>query len=125
MTPPRTVDQYIRAAPIELQPVLRKVRLAIQQAAPDSVESISYGMPFYSFRGEVGIERRLCYFGIQGTNLRLYFRPRDLEPHAQEIARYRSSKSALRFSVDEPIPRQLVKKIVSGADQRHRAGKAR
>jgi uncharacterized protein YdhG (YjbR/CyaY superfamily) len=121
----KSVDQYIRAAPVETQTVLRKVRRAIQEAAPDADESISYGMPFYSYKGEVGIERRLCYFGLQRASLGLFLRPKDLEPHAEQIAKYKSTKSALRFPLDEPIPIPLIKKLVRDANRRHRAGRAK
>jgi len=117
-----SVDQYIRAAPVEARAVLRKVRAAIREAAPDADESISYGMPFYGYPGEVGIDRRLCYFGLRRTSLRLYFRPRDLEPHTERIAGYRTSGSALRFPLDRPIPIPLIQRLVRDAVRRHRAG---
>jgi uncharacterized protein YdhG (YjbR/CyaY superfamily) len=60
----KNVDEYITAAPKEVQPKLREVRAAIREAAPEAVESISYGMPFYSFKGESGFKARLCYFGL-------------------------------------------------------------
>jgi uncharacterized protein YdhG (YjbR/CyaY superfamily) len=122
MISPKTVDQYIRAAPRDAQSVLKKVRAAIREVAPDAEESISYGLPFYSYRREVGIERRLCYFGLKGTNLGVYLRPKDLDPHTDEIAKFRSTKSALRFPLNQPIPINLIKKLVRDADRRHRAG---
>jgi len=82
-------------------------------------------MPFYSYKGEVGIERRLCYFGLQRASIGLFLRPKDLEPHAEEIAKYKSTKSALRFPLDEPIPIPVIKRLVRDADRRHRAGKAK
>jgi len=121
----KSVDQYIRAAPAETQTVLRRVRAAIREAAPDAEESISYGLPFYSYRGEVGIERRLCYFGLHQASLGFYLRPKDLQPHADQVAKYKSTKSALRFPLNEPIPMQLIKKLVRDADRTHRAGRAR
>jgi uncharacterized protein YdhG (YjbR/CyaY superfamily) len=117
----KSVDEYIRAAPPETQTVLRKVRAAIREAAPDADEGISYGMPFYSYKGEVGIERRLCYFGLQRSGIRLFFRPKDLDPHTKTIARYRSAKSALRFPLDQPIPIPLIEELVHDAVRRHRA----
>ena len=125
MTAAKSVDQYIRAAPVATQAVLRKVRAAILEAAPGADESISYGMPFYSYKGEVGIERRLCYFGLQREDLALYLRPKDLEPHAERIAEYRSTKSTLRFPLDRPVPVPLLKQLVRDAVRKHRAGKSK
>lgn len=116
----KSVDQYILDAPAGAQPVLRRVRAAIRKAAPDSDESISYGMPFYSYKGEAGIARRLCYFGLQRASIGLFFRPKDLEPHAKQIAPFRSTKSALRFPLDRAIPVALVEKLVRDAVRRHR-----
>jgi uncharacterized protein YdhG (YjbR/CyaY superfamily) len=123
MAAPRNVDQYIRDAPAPARPVLRKVRAAIRRAAPEAEESIGYGMPFYSYRGETGIGRRLCYFGLEGAGLGLFLRPMDLEPHSQEIAPYRRTKSALRFALEESIPIRLIQKLVRDADRRHRASR--
>jgi uncharacterized protein YdhG (YjbR/CyaY superfamily) len=119
-----SVDRYIRAAPADARPALRKVRAAVREAAPDAEESISYGMPFYSYQGEVGVERRLCYFGIQRSYLRLFLRPKDLDPHAKKLVKFRTTKSALRFPLDQPLPLRLIQTIVRDADRRHRAGKA-
>jgi uncharacterized protein YdhG (YjbR/CyaY superfamily) len=125
MAAPQSVDQYIRAAPVETQAVLKKVRSTIQVAAPDAEESMSYGMPFYSYRGEVGVERRLCYFGLHQASVALFLRPKDLDPHADQIAPFRTSKSGLRFPLDQPIPRALIKKLLLDAVRRHRKGAAK
>jgi uncharacterized protein YdhG (YjbR/CyaY superfamily) len=120
----KSVDQYIREAPVESRATLERVRRAIQEAAPDAEESISYGMPFYGYRGEVGIERRLCYFGLKRSSLGLFLRPKDLDPHAEEIAEFRSTKSSLHFPLDRAIPLPLITRLVRDADRRHRAGKS-
>ncbi|MCI4325170.1 MAG: DUF1801 domain-containing protein [Thermoplasmata archaeon] len=121
----KSVEEYILTAPAETRVALRMVRKAIREASPHAEESISYGLPFYSYPGEVGVERRLCYFGLKGVGLGLFLRPRDLEPHAEQIAPYVRTKSALRFPLDQPIPVALVKKLVRDAVRRHRAGQPR
>lgn len=125
MTPVKSVTAYIRAAPVPARSVLKRVRAAILDAAPDVEEGISYGMPFYSYAGEVGVERRLCYFGLQRASIGLFFRPKDLEPHAELVAKYQSTKSALRFPLDQPIPTQLITRLVRDAHRRHYARKAK
>lgn len=120
----KSVDQYIREAPVESRAALEKVRRAIREAAPGAEETVSYGMPFYGYPGEVGIEGRLCYFGLKRSTLGLFLRPKDLDPHAEQIAPYRSAKSALHFPLDRPIPISLLQRLVRDADRRHRAGKS-
>ncbi len=122
MSGAKDVDTYIDGAPNEVRPRLRQVRRAIRQSAPDAVESISYGMPFYSFKGETGFGARLCYFGLLKKKIVFYTRPVFLEEHADEVKRYQSAKSALHFALDKPIPVRLIEKIVSTGTRLHDVG---
>ncbi len=117
------VDEYIAATPKDVQPKLKQIRSAIREVAPDAVESISYGMPFYSYRGEEGFKGRLVYFGLLKSSIALYMRPQDLDPYMNEVAEYVSTKSALQFPLDQAPPVQLIKKLVREAMKRHYAGK--
>jgi uncharacterized protein YdhG (YjbR/CyaY superfamily) len=118
----KDVDSFIEAAPKEVRPKLREIRAAIREAAPEAVESISYGMPFYSFRGESGFGARLCYFGFLTKNAVFYTRPAFLEEFANEVKPYLSTKSTLHFRWDAPIPVQLVMKLVRNGVKKHTAG---
>jgi uncharacterized protein YdhG (YjbR/CyaY superfamily) len=109
---PKDVDEYISAAPKEMQKKLREVRAAIKEAAPNANESISYGMPFYSYKGKQGVKGRLCYFGLQEAGIGFYLRPPVIDQYMDELAKYASTKSALRFPLDGPMPVPLIKKLV-------------
>jgi uncharacterized protein YdhG (YjbR/CyaY superfamily) len=118
----KDVDSFIEAAPKEFQPKLREIRAAIRKAAPTAVESISYGMPFYSFPGESGFGARLCYFGLRKQNVVFYTRPVFLEEYASEVEPYLSTKSALHFLRDRPIPVRLIQKLVRNGVKKHTTG---
>jgi uncharacterized protein YdhG (YjbR/CyaY superfamily) len=121
MDPAKDVDAYIAAAPKAVQAKLREVRAAIREVAPDAVESMSYGIPFYSFEGVSGIEGRLVYFGLLKTDVGLYLRPPVLEEHRDELAGYKTTKSALKIPLDMPIPVALIQRLVLDAKRRHEA----
>jgi uncharacterized protein YdhG (YjbR/CyaY superfamily) len=112
LKPWKTVDEYVAAARKDAQPKLREVRAAIRDVGPDAVESISYGIPFYSYRGGKGIDARLCYFGLLKASIGLYLRPPVIEERMDELAGYKTTKSALHLPLDRPIPVSLVKKLV-------------
>ena len=118
----KSVDEYIAAARKEVQPKLREIRTAIREVAPDAVESISYGMPFYSYKGEQGFKGRLCYFGLLKTSIGLYLRPLVIAEHTDELTEYQTTKSALQSPLDKPIPVALIKKLVRDGIKRHEAG---
>ena len=115
----RSVDEYISAAPEKVRPKLRQLRAAIREVAPDAVESISYGMPFYSFRGESGFNARLCYFGVMKDSIAFYMRPHVFEEHSEGVAEFKSTKSTLHFPIHRPIPVSLIKKLVRTGIKSH------
>jgi len=125
MKPGKEVDEYIENAPDEARPRLRELRAVIMEAATDTVETISYGMPFYSFKGETGFKARLCYFGLMKNQKKVafYTRPVYLEKYKPEVEAYMTTKSALQFPLDRPIPVRLVKKLVRNGIARHSAEK--
>jgi uncharacterized protein YdhG (YjbR/CyaY superfamily) len=118
----KSVDEYIAAAPKEVQPKLRKIRAAIRDVAPDAGESISYGMAFYNYKRESGFKGRFCYFGLQKAHIGLYIPPPIIEEHKDELAEYKTTKSALQLPLDRPIPISLIKKLVRDRMKRHQAG---
>jgi uncharacterized protein YdhG (YjbR/CyaY superfamily) len=109
------VDEYVAAAPKEVQEKLREVRAAILAAAPTARESISYGMAYYSYKG------RLAWFGLHTAHIGVYLRPPVLEEHKRELAGYQTTKSALHLPLDRKIPVALVKKLVKAAMKKNEA----
>lgn len=103
---PKTVDAYISAAPEEVQAKLMQVRAAIMEAAPGSKESISYLMPYYSYKG------RLAWFGLHRDHIGLYLRPPVVEQHKEELKGYVTTKSAVHIPLDKKVPVALVKRLV-------------
>uniref|UniRef100_UPI001C10F33A iron chaperone n=1 Tax=Arcanobacterium phocae TaxID=131112 RepID=UPI001C10F33A len=63
---PATVDEYIQSFPPSVQSVLRIVRAAVKQAAPQAEERISYRMPALFLNGAV------VYFGAFKSHLGLF-----------------------------------------------------
>ena len=118
----KDIDSYIAAAPKEVQPKLREVRAAIREAAPSAVEGISYGMPFYSYKGKKGIAGRICYFCLLKSDVGFYLQPPVIEAHEDELAEYASTRSALRFPLAEPMPVPLIKKLVRARTKIDEAG---
>ena len=113
------VDAFIETAPKNVQSKLRELRAAIREAAPDAIESISYGMPFYRYKGESGFSARLCYFGFLKKELVFYTRPVYLEGLRDEAEGYMTTKSSLHFRLDRPIPVPLIKKLVRNGMRTH------
>jgi uncharacterized protein YdhG (YjbR/CyaY superfamily) len=113
--PAKNVDAYIAASPKEVQDKLKEVRAAIREASPTAVESISYRMPYYNYKG------RLAWFGLQKSHIGLYLRPPVVEEHKNELSGYETTKSAVHIPLDEKIPIALNKKLVKARMRKNEA----
>ncbi|HTA27505.1 MAG TPA: DUF1801 domain-containing protein [Bacteroidia bacterium] len=106
MKKPKDVDEYIASFPKETQKLLKEVRAAIQEAAPQAEEVISYSMPAYRLNGIV------VWFGGHTHHIGFYPHGATMEKFKKELARYKQTKGSIRFPMDEPIPIALIKKMV-------------
>jgi len=103
---PKDVDDYIARAPKEAQAVLKELRAAIREVAPTAMERISYGMPYYDYKG------RLAYFRLARAHIGLYIPPPVIEEHKDELAGYVTAKATVRFPLGKELPIALIKKLV-------------
>lgn len=103
---PNNIDEYISAFPNEVQRVLDKVRQTIRAAAPEAKETISYRMPAFKQRGI------LVYIAAWTNHIGLYPPISGDKTLEKAIARYAGPKGNLQFPLDEPIPYDLIEKIV-------------
>jgi uncharacterized protein YdhG (YjbR/CyaY superfamily) len=107
----RTVEDYIQRYPPEVQAKLAALRAAIRAVAPAAQEKISYGMPAYMLNGP------LAYFGAFKSHIGFYPTAEGIDAFRAELKGYKSSKGAVQFPMDKPLPLELVARIV-----KHRAG---
>jgi uncharacterized protein YdhG (YjbR/CyaY superfamily) len=102
----KNVDEYIALSPQEVQHKLKELREIIKSAAPKAQEYISYGMPYYYYKG------RLVYFGLSKKHIGLYIPTPIIEEHKSELKDYDTTKATIRFSLDKRLPVMLIKKLV-------------
>lgn len=103
----KNVDAYIKTFPKEIQPILTGVREVIKMCAPEAIESISYGMPAYKTAG-----KPLVYFAGYKGHIGFYATPTGHQKFIKELAKYKQGKGSVQFPIDEPMPIDLIKKIV-------------
>jgi uncharacterized protein YdhG (YjbR/CyaY superfamily) len=102
----KDIDEYIRSFPPAIQKILEQLRTIIHKNAPDAEEAISYGMPTFKFNGN------LVHFAAFEHHIGFYPTPSGLEAFEKELAPYKHAKGSVQFPLDEPIPYDLVKRIV-------------
>lgn len=102
-----TIDEYIAAYPPPIQALLEQVRETIHLAAPDAEETISYGMP--AFRQQ----KVLVYFAANAHHIGFYPTASGIKAVEKDLSKYKWSKGAIQFPIDQPMPLKLIAKIVA------------
>mgnify|MGYP001229759276 CR=1 FL=1 len=100
-----TVSDYIEVYPQAVREKLEQIRSIIKKAAPDSTELISYGMPAFRMKDI------LVYFAAHTNHLGFYPMPSAITKFKKELAIYKHSKGAIRFTYDKALPVELIEKI--------------
>ena len=103
-----TIDEYISTFPVDTQVILEKMRQAIQKAAPDAVETISYNIPTFDLNG-----KHLVFFAGWKHHISLYPIPAGDEAFQQELSHYKRAKGTIQLPLNKPIPYDFVEKMVT------------
>ena len=104
--PMKSVDDYIKGYPPDVQQRLFAMRSAVKNEVPQAEERISYGMPAYFFKGP------LVYFAAFKNHIGLYPAGSSIEIYAAEIENYKHSKGAIQFPLSQPLPLDLISRII-------------
>jgi uncharacterized protein YdhG (YjbR/CyaY superfamily) len=102
---PKTVTEYINAAPKEARERLRELRSILRKVAPDATETLKWGSPVF--------EEKRILFSYTAFKSHLNFMPTRtaLEPFKDELAKYTTGKDTIQFPYDKPLPKGLIRKI--------------
>ena len=101
----KTIDEYIKSFPEDVQTILENIRRTIQQAAPEATETISYQIPTFKLHGN------LVHFAAFKNHIGFYPTPKAIEVFNRELSAYEVSKGTIRFPLGEEIQYDLIGKI--------------
>lgn len=102
------LDAYYASLSPEGKKSLRALHDAILKAAPGAVETFSYSVPAVRYEG-----RMLVYYAAWRNHCSLYpFTAAIQRAFARELEPYETLKGTIQFPIDEPIPSDLVVKLV-------------
>jgi uncharacterized protein YdhG (YjbR/CyaY superfamily) len=104
---PETIDEYIAGCDPEIQPLLKTIRETIVKAAPQAGEKISWGMPTFTHYGN------LVHFSAEKKHIGFHPAPSSIIAFEKELADYQCSKGTVRFPYNQPLPLELITKIVT------------
>ena len=112
---PTTIDEYIAGFPQDVQVLLEQVRQTIRAAAPEAEETIKYQMPTFMLNGN------LVYFAAFKKHIGFYPIPSGIDAFKEELSRYEGGKGSVKFPLDQPLPLDLIRRIVLHRVQENQA----
>lgn len=115
MASSQSIDEYISTAPEEAQEKLNELRNLIRRVAPEAQEKISYQMPTFYLKGN------LVHFAAHARHIGFYPTPSGITEFNGELAGYKHAKGSVQFPLDEPLPLDLIERIVRFRVEENRA----
>ena len=103
----KNIDEYITAFPQEIQKKMKQIRSLIKKTIPNVEESISYNIPTFKMNGKY-----VVYFAAYKNFISVYPAPRQDPVFKKELSQYEGGKGTVQFRHDQPIPLDLVKRII-------------
>jgi uncharacterized protein YdhG (YjbR/CyaY superfamily) len=111
MTPPKarpkSITEYINAAPKEARKKLREMRACIRSSAPGAQESLKWGMPAFSYR------RILVAFAAHKHHIGFYPTSSAVRAFAKELSKFATARGSIQFPMEKPLPLPLIRKITT------------
>ncbi len=101
-----SIDEYIATFPEEIQALLEGVRATVKASAPGAQERISYQMPAFALHGN------LVYFAALKNHIGFYPTSSGIAAFKDELSMYEGSKGSVKFPIGQPLPMELISKIV-------------
>ncbi|WFF74192.1 DUF1801 domain-containing protein [Proteiniclasticum sp. QWL-01] len=104
------VNAYLAAMPPAVRDRLEAIRAQIHELVPEVTEKIAYGIPTFQWRG-----KNMCHIGGSRQHIGFYPGPQVILDHAQALSAYKTSKGAIQFPHEEPIPPELIRTLTLSA----------
>ena len=104
----KEVDSHLAKIQQPHRSTLEKLRALIREEIPAAEEIISYGFPGYKLNGKI-----ICGFDAFKNHCSFFPHSSLVVPELeQELVNYKTSKGAIQFAIDKPLPKTLVRKLI-------------
>jgi uncharacterized protein YdhG (YjbR/CyaY superfamily) len=104
----KEVTAHLAKIPQPQKATLEALRKTILEIIPNAEEVISYGFPGYRIDGKI-----ICGFDAFKNHCSFFPHSSLVIPELEkELVNYKTSKGALQFAIDKPLPKSLVTKLI-------------
>lgn len=101
-----SVDDYIAKFPKPVQTRLKAIRKIVRKEAPEAEEAMVYGVPTFTLNGN------LVHYAAFKHHVGFYPTPSGVKKFKEELKPYKTAPGTIQFPLDQPLPLDLITKIV-------------
>lgn len=112
-----SVDAYMASLSPDAREKLEAVRDAVRRVAPDATDRISYDIPAASVAG-----KDVIGYAAWRRHISIYPIPRGDAALQADMQPYIAGRGTLRFPLGEPLPGELIERVVSALVAERTAG---
>lgn len=102
---PKSIAEYIKSAPGEVQEKLFELCACIREAAPEAKEGLKWGMPAFSYK------RILVTFAVFKHHIGFYPTPSAVKAFEKSLTKFKTAEGSIQFPLEKPLPLALISKI--------------
>jgi len=104
---PQSIDEYLANVDPERRAVLERIRTLVKELVPTAEEKMSYRMPTLMYRG-----RALVYFTASKNHMSFFPSSWAIEELRERLAGYKTTEHAIQFTLQNPLPDELIEALV-------------
>ena len=103
------IDRYLAALDEPKRGTLEALRQSILEVVPHAEQCVSYGVPAFKLHGKTvagfaAFTHHLSYLPHSGSVFPAL---------SDDLAGYEMTKGSLHFAIDKPLPKRLVRKLIT------------
>jgi len=104
-TKPKSIAEYINAAPKDAQKKLREMHASIRAAAHGANENLKWGMPSFSY------QRILVTFAAFKHHIGFFPTAAAVKTFGKDLSKFKTGKGSIQFPLEKPLPLPLIRRI--------------
>jgi uncharacterized protein YdhG (YjbR/CyaY superfamily) len=113
---PKTIEEYINAAPDSTVEKLIQLHECIREAAPGAAESLKWSMPAYSY------QKILVTWAVFKNHIGFFPMPSAMMHFEKKLGKFKTGKGSIQFPLDQPLPLPLIRQIIQFRVKESKAG---
>nr|MDT0664806.1 DUF1801 domain-containing protein [Micromonospora sp. DSM 115978] len=102
-----TIDEYLDGVDPAFRPELERIRKLVTRLVPSAEEAVSYRMPTLKYK-----DRALVFFTASKKHMSFYPSSWAIEELRDRLSGYKTTEHAIQFTLENPLPSDLIEDLV-------------